>query len=386
MSVYRPTYTDPKTGKTKDSAVWWYEFTFAGKRVRESSKSTRKTIAVEAEKRRRLELERAMAGLPTEQPHSRISTVRDVLKTYRAGYPVNHRNKSVLVVENRSVHLERKLGGVLIPDLTQERVIDYMRARKEDGASGRTINLELMVLSRAIGRTWTALWPKVKKLSENRDVGRALEIEEEAAIVAAASANRSPLIYAFVQVLIWTGMRSDEARTLRWHQVDFEAGQITVGKAKTDAGTGRIIPLSGVLRAVLEQHAAWYVSKLGPIRPEWFVFPGSTRIRPSDPTKPVTSLKRAWEGVREKAKVSCRLHDLRHSFCTKMAEAGVPESTMLDMMGHVSTGMLRRYSHIRANARRDAMAALEARVLSAGLPKESPKVTGTGHANAAVTH
>jgi WD40 repeat protein len=59
MSVYRPTYTDKKTGVLMESNQWWYEFIYAGKRIRESAKSTRKTIAVEAEKRRRLELERA---------------------------------------------------------------------------------------------------------------------------------------------------------------------------------------------------------------------------------------------------------------------------------------------------------------------------------------
>jgi hypothetical protein len=35
------------------------EFTYASKRIRESCKTTRKTIAVEAEKRKKLELERA---------------------------------------------------------------------------------------------------------------------------------------------------------------------------------------------------------------------------------------------------------------------------------------------------------------------------------------
>ena len=39
-----------------------------------------------------------------------------------------------------------------MPDLTQERIIDYMRHRKQEKASGRTINLELSVLSRALGR------------------------------------------------------------------------------------------------------------------------------------------------------------------------------------------------------------------------------------------
>jgi integrase len=168
-------------------------------------------------------------------------------------------------------------------------------------------------------------------------------------------------------------MRSDEARTLRWYQVDFEAGEITVGKSKTEAGTGRRIPMSAVLRSALERHAAWCTGKLGPIPPEWFVFPLSNRIKPVDPMRPPTSLKTAGKTIRERVDVHCRLHDFRHSFCTKLAEAGVPEATMLDMMGHVSTAMLRRYSDIRAQARRDAISAVEARAISSGAPKESPK-------------
>jgi hypothetical protein len=53
MAVYRPKYKDPKTGTPIHSAMWWYEFTFAGRRVRESAKTTRKTVAIEAEKHRR---------------------------------------------------------------------------------------------------------------------------------------------------------------------------------------------------------------------------------------------------------------------------------------------------------------------------------------------
>ena len=41
-----------------------------------------------------------------------------------------------------------------------------------------------------------------------------------------------------------------------------------------------------------------------------------------------------------------------------MAEAGVPESTMLALMGHMSRAMLERYSHIRMAAKRKAVEAL----------------------------
>jgi Phage integrase family len=122
----------------------------------------------------------------------------------------------------------------------------------------------------------------VKKLEENRDIGIALEPEQEKTILDEASRSRSRLIYPFLVTLAWSGMRSDEARTLHWSQVDFEAGEVRVGKAKTEAGTGRRIPMSAELRSALERHLAWCASKLGPVQPDWFVFPLSNRIKPVD--------------------------------------------------------------------------------------------------------
>jgi hypothetical protein len=58
-----------------------------------------------------------------------------------------------------------------------------------------------------------------------------------------------------------------------------------------------------------------------------------------------------------------------------MAEAGVPESTMPALAGHMSRAMVERYSHIRMAAKRTAVEALtlpEA-VNANGVPKESPK-------------
>jgi hypothetical protein len=71
----------------KQQAVWWYDFIFAGKRIRGSAKTTRKAIAIEAEKNLRLELERSLAGIPAEKPQNRIRTVAEVLGDYRKAYP-----------------------------------------------------------------------------------------------------------------------------------------------------------------------------------------------------------------------------------------------------------------------------------------------------------
>ena len=66
MSVYRPSYRT-KTGEKKISQVWWYNFRFAGKSIQKSSKSTKKTVAREAEKNERRELEKRYAGIPTDR-------------------------------------------------------------------------------------------------------------------------------------------------------------------------------------------------------------------------------------------------------------------------------------------------------------------------------
>jgi integrase len=351
--------------------VWWYEFVFAGQRIRESAKTSRKTLAIEAEKQHRLRLERALAGMPTEAPLRRVETVSTLIHLYKSAFAVNHRPKSVAWVNERSKHLERLCGSTLRADLTENAAREYMRKRLNEGAGNRTVNMELDILARAIGHEWRQVWPKLVRLEEPKDTGCALAPDEERRILSAAAKNKSPLIGPFVQVALLTAMRSDEIRTLQWAQVDLSRLVMTVTKAKTEKGTRREIPINDELLAVLSQHATWYEAHFGKVRPEWFVFPFSSRVRPVDPTRPVTTVKTAWQSVRDAAGVKCRLHDLRHTTLTKMAETDAPESTMLAIAGHMSRAMLERYSHIRLKAKRAAMA----RVTLAGEHGTSPHKT-----------
>jgi integrase len=199
----------------------------------------------------------------------------------------------------------------------------------------------------------------------------------------AARSMRSKFIYPFLRIAFETGLRSGETRRLRWEQVVLgqtpETSQITVGQAKTAAGTGRVIPMTPTLWAALQEYAGWLAEKLGePIRPDWYVFPFSSRVRPVDPTRPVTTIKTAWQEVREKAGVKARLHDARHTFISRLAEADISEITMKQLAGHVSKSMLERYSHIRMETKRAALEkALGKRdraETSVGVPKVSPKV------------
>jgi hypothetical protein len=69
MAVYRP----KRNGEV--SRFFVCEFVYQGKRFQESTGATSKTVAKEYEKRRKAELERAAAGLPTDQKATRIRTV-----------------------------------------------------------------------------------------------------------------------------------------------------------------------------------------------------------------------------------------------------------------------------------------------------------------------
>ncbi|HYL83658.1 MAG TPA: site-specific integrase [Candidatus Angelobacter sp.] len=349
MAVYRP--------KRKGEASKFYicEFIYQGKRFQESTGATSKTVAREYEKRRKAELERAAAGLPTEQKANRIRTVSEVVKPYLAGYPLNHRPQSVLFVKGRLAHVKKHLGGVLLSDLTEERIREYIRQRLDDGASGRTINMELGELSRAIGQPWRTLWPKVRKLEERKDVGRALSQEEQEKLLAGLEGRHTPHLQTLIPLLLLTGMRSGEALSLTWAQVDLMGKTITVGRAKTSSGTGRTIPINDELARILAAHWQWFAHRFGQPQPDHYLFPWGKPL-PSNPTRHATDITWGWDQLRKDTGVSCRLHDLRHTFATRLAESGVSESTMLALMGHMSRAMLERYSHIRMAAKREAIA------------------------------
>src|SRR5947208_931306 len=81
MGVFQPRYKDPKTGKQTFAAVWWYDFTFAGKRIRESAKTTLKTVARMAEQKRRRCLEEGFNGL-VDKRDGRIRTITELAAAY----------------------------------------------------------------------------------------------------------------------------------------------------------------------------------------------------------------------------------------------------------------------------------------------------------------
>ena len=150
------------------------------------------------------------------------------------------------------------------------------------------------------------------------------------------------------------GMRDAEIKNLTWGQIDLVKRYLAVGRSKTEAGEVRTIPLNSVLYEAVIGYVQWYTERFGGIRPEWYVFPFG-KPRPSDPTRPVTTLKTAWRNLRINANVKGRWHDNRHTLVTELAERGAGDQTIMDIAGHVSKQMLKHYSHIHMEAKRAAL-------------------------------
>jgi len=149
-------------------------------------------------------------------------------------------------------------------------------------------------------------------------------------------------------------MRSQEIKSLRWSQVDLIGKKLIVGKSKTDAGTGRLIPLNQSAVAVL---ARWG-SRMPEARPYHYVFPACEHHN-VDPDRPITSFRTAWrKATRVAGLAGLRFHDLRHTAITKLAESLASEQTIMAIAGHVSHRMLEHYSHVRMEAKRKAVEAI----------------------------
>jgi len=139
---------------------------------------------------------------------------------------------------------------------------------------------------------------------------------------------------------------------LVWSRGAIAEGEIIVGRSKTEAGTGEVIPL--ILRACAAL-ASWLL-RFADAGPDALVFPfhhvgfaGNDRkahIWGADHTRPMSiySYKTAFNTARRNTGVDYRLYGTRHTFVTLLAEnPKVSEETIRQLAGHVSPRMLARY-------------------------------------------
>jgi integrase len=282
---------------------------------------------------------------------------------------------------------------MLLSEIGAGQISRYQRTRLKEGASNRTVNIEVSLLRLVLrkAKLWSNIVDDVSMLKERADVGRELKDDEVRRLLLACKGSASRGLYSAVLTSIHTGLRSQELRSLRWHQVDLLEGTVTVGKSKTQGGEGRLVYLSAMAVQTLKD----WRSQFPGAQPEHAAFPreayalkgkkgtfgGSVVPYKTFSDQPVHSFATAWQAAKKAAGVECRWHDLRHSAASRMAAGGATDQTLQALLGWMSPKMIERYSHVRAEAKRRAVAVFDVVGSDSDSPQNPPQSPATANPN-----
>ncbi|MFC1657477.1 tyrosine-type recombinase/integrase [Candidatus Moduliflexota bacterium] len=137
-----------------------------------------------------------------------------------------------------------------------------------------------------------------------------------------------------MRLALYTGLRRGEMFKLKWEDVDFHRGFITLKNPK--GSQDQKVPLNDGARKVLSSHPQ--------IDGSDFVFPGRDGGQRTD-------IKKAVNRIKERAGLSKNfraLHGLRHVYASMLASSGhVDMYTLQKLLTHKSAAMTQRYAHLR---------------------------------------
>lgn len=141
-----------------------------------------------------------------------------------------------------------------------------------------------------------------------------------------------------ILVALYTGLRRGEILRLCWPDIDFGKHRLSVRKSKTKAGKREVY-----LNSMLHQQ---FLSLSQREQGEW-VFPSPARFQtPGQPDRHIADVKNAFRrAVRLAGIKKITFHQLRHTFCSRLADAGIPLPVIQKLAGHASITMTSRYTH-----------------------------------------
>ena len=202
-----------------------------------------------------------------------------------------------------------------------------------------TIWAMLMKRGKAKANPWSV--PRVQRDRDQEQTGRAWTVEEEARIFKAAEEVGHEWFEACV-IARYTGLRFTDVKSLRWSEIDFEKRWIEVSPDKTARHGIKVrIPIHPKLMAVL-------MAKKKVDGEDW-VLPERARHDGKKFFKGDMSFTKILEkaGVVEEegSRYKLSFHCWRHTFDTRLSEAGVSQETRMAMTGHTVKETEKIYNH-----------------------------------------
>lgn len=189
---------------------------------------------------------------------------------------------------------------------------------------------------------WTNENP-VKKISrekEPRERTRFLTSEEQSRLLEACRQSENSYLYTFVVLLLGSGCRYNEIRSLKWTDIELSQGKITITKSKnTDM---RAVPIRGLPLELLHDLAS-KSNSLG------YIFPSKDKNKPLE-------MRRAYRTAIKRASIKeFRGHDCRHHYATAMLAQGLSLGEIGLLLGHRNIATTRRYAHLVESRSIDAV-------------------------------
>jgi integrase len=275
------------------------------------------------------------------------ATVSELADRYLAQH-AEAKKKPKSIAEDR-----RLLDRIILPALGPRKVVDVTRGeidrlhydyRDTPYQANRVLALLSKVFNLAESWGMRAEWSNpcrhVEKFKEKKRK-RFLSVEELTTLGAALKAaeengTESPQAIAAIRLLVLTGARMSEILTLRWDYVNFDRGALELPDSKTGE---KSIPLSAPVLEVL--------SGLPVIEGNPYVIPGHKR------GAHLVGLQKIWERL-SAGLADVRIHDLRHSFASVGAGAGLGLPVIGALLGHLDAATTQRYAHLQQDPLRQA--------------------------------
>ena len=333
----------------KRGGVYWYEFCFRGQRFRQSTGLNNKTAALRAEAIRKAELAEGRAGIAVRKTCPTFERfVNDEFLPWserqHQAHPQTHKRYKV-----SSKPLIAYFGTLPLDSISSGDVEKFKLARAKD-VSGAGTNRDLaalrVVLNLAIRQGHSDRNPVsvVKFLPEGPGCMRVVSHEEQQAYFAAAN----PLLRDVAVLILETGMRPEEVFRIEVGNVHLDRRYLFVPSGKTRFAR-RNVPLTDTAVEVLQRRM-----KAAPAN---YIF-----THRDDDNRPLGSIQKPHNAAIAKAKITprFRIYDLRHTFGSRLAMAGVDLSTLKELMGHSHISTTMRYVHPTPEHKQDAIRKLEA--------------------------